>query len=136
MKLWIDDVREPDPKEYEWYKSVNAAKERIVFCEEQIDLFSYKIQRNILRNHLIPFGKQRRLSDNKLYQRIIDEFTITLIDIDHDAGDYANDGGDYIRLLDWLESTDRNYPIHIHSMNLVGVQNMRAIIEKNGWTEV
>ena len=26
--------------------------------------------------------------------------------------------------------------IHIHSMNPVGVQNMRAIIEKNGWREI
>ena len=61
---------------------------------------------------------------------------IELIDIDHDAGDYAYDGGDYIKLLDWLEATGRNYPIKIHSMNPVGVQNMRAIIQRNGWTEV
>lgn len=61
---------------------------------------------------------------------------IELIDIDHDAGNCACDGGDYIKLLDWLEATGRSYPIHIHSMNLVGVQNMRAIIEKNGWAEV
>jgi hypothetical protein len=61
---------------------------------------------------------------------------ISLIDIDHDAGDYANDGGDYIKLLDWLEETGRNYPIRIHSMNPVGVANMRAIIERNGWKEV
>lgn len=62
--------------------------------------------------------------------------SIELIDIDHDAGDYAQYGGDYIKLLDWLEETGRNYPIHIHSMNVVGVQNMRAIIERNGWVEV
>ncbi len=61
---------------------------------------------------------------------------IEIIDIDHDAGDFALDGGDYIKLLDWLEETNRNYPIRIHSMNLVGVANMRAIIERNGWTEV
>lgn len=61
---------------------------------------------------------------------------IELIDIDHDAGDYAQYGGDYIKLLDWLEETGRNYPIHIHSMNVVGVANMRAIIQRNGWTEV
>ena len=58
------------------------------------------------------------------------------ISIDHDAGDFACDGGDYIKLLDWLEETGRNYPIHIHSMNPVGVINMRAIIQKNGWKEV
>jgi hypothetical protein len=61
---------------------------------------------------------------------------IELIDVDHDAGDYAKDGGDYIRLLDWLEETGRNYPIRIHSQNPVGVANMRAIIQRNNWREV
>jgi hypothetical protein len=61
---------------------------------------------------------------------------IELINIDHDAGIFAHLGGDYIKLLDWLEETGRNYPIHIHSMNPVGVANMRAIIQKNGWREV
>ena len=63
-------------------------------------------------------------------------FRVELIDIDHDAGDYAKDGGDYIKVLDWLEETGRNYPIRIHSMNPVGVENMRRIIHRNGWTEV
>lgn len=61
---------------------------------------------------------------------------IELIDIDHDAGEYVLYGGDYIKLLDWLEETGRNYPIRIHSMNPVGVANMRRIIQRNGWTEV
>ena len=61
---------------------------------------------------------------------------IELISTDHDAGEYASDGGDYIKLLDWLEETGRNYPIRIHSQNPVGVQNMRRIIERNGWKEV
>lgn len=61
---------------------------------------------------------------------------IELIDIDHDAGIYYGCGGDYIKLLDWLEATGRSYPIHIHSMNPVGVQNMRAIIQKNNWKKV
>lgn len=65
-----------------------------------------------------------------------DEEPITLIDIDHDAGDYEIFGGDYIKLLDWLEETGRSYPIRIHSMNPVGRENMRAIIKRNGWTEV
>ena len=61
---------------------------------------------------------------------------IEVLDIDHDAGDYAEDGGDYIKLLDWFEETGRNYLIRIHSMNPVGAANMRAIIERNGWKEV
>lgn len=63
-------------------------------------------------------------------------YLIEFIDIDHDAGDYAKDGGDYIKLLDWLEENNYNIPIHIHSMNPVGVQNMRAIIQRNGWKEI
>lgn len=81
-------------------------------------------------------------SVNEAKQFIIDtenydmSFAICLIDMDHDAGDYASDGGDYIKLLDWLEETGRDYPIRIHSQNPVGVQNMRRIIQHNGWTEV
>ena len=61
---------------------------------------------------------------------------IALVDLDHDAGDFASFGGDYIRLLDWFEETGRNYPIRLHSMNPVGIQNMRRVITKNGWREV
>ena len=112
MKLWIDDLR-PAPDGYGWIKSVNEAKEIIDFCENPNKYPSY-------------CGSTRKL----------EPITIELIDIDHDAGDFANDGGDYIRLLDWFEKTGRNYPIRIHSMNPVGVENMRRIIQKNGWTEV
>ena len=58
------------------------------------------------------------------------------LDLDHDAGDYAHDGGDYIRLLDWLEEQRMQFPIKLHTMNPVGRQNMRAIIQKNGWREI
>lgn len=64
------------------------------------------------------------------------DVSIELIDLDHDAGIYYNCGGDYIKILDWLEETGRNYPIRIHSMNPVGRGNMQAIIRKNGWIEV
>ena len=72
----------------------------------------------------------QHIEDGMLYE------PIEVIDIDHDAGDYAQYGGDYIKLLDWLEETHRNYPIHIHSMNPVGVENMRRIIRRNNWKEV
>ena len=62
---------------------------------------------------------------------------IEILDLDHDLGyERQADGGDVIKLLDWLEETGRNYPIRIHSMNVVGVTNMRRIIERNGWKEV
>lgn len=106
MKLWIDDVR-PAPAGFIWARTVNRAKEIIIDNEESLE---------------VNLGKST--------------YRIDVIDIDHDAGDFAKDGGDYIKLLDWLEETGRNYPIRIHSMNPVGVENMRRIIQKNGWTEV
>lgn len=64
---------------------------------------------------------------------------ITEISLDHDAGDYASMGGDYIRFLDWLEKKAiiKNYQIDtlftIHSRNPVGKCNMENIIRKNYW---
>lgn len=107
MKLWIDDVR-PAPERYVWCKSVNEAKKAIIDTDEMNE---------------IP----------RMYDM---NFSITLIDIDHDAGDYASEGGHYIKLLEWLEETGRNYPIHIHSDNQINLLWMREIIERNGWKEV
>lgn len=96
----------PAPKGYHWCKSVNEAKKCILSWSHACDTDFNEVD------------------------------AIELLDIDHDSGDYACDGGDYIKLLDWLEETGRNYPIRIHSMNPVGIQNMRAIIDRNGWKEI
>ena len=61
---------------------------------------------------------------------------IELIDIDHDAGDYADCGGDFINVLNYMEEHHLKAPIRIHSQNPVGVANMRRIIQKNNWKEV
>lgn len=111
MKLWIDDVR-PAPEGYWWRQTVNGAKEVI----EQLEYSQYLS---------IALGEP-----------IAERDRIELIDIDHDAGEFAEYGGDYIKLLDWLEETGRNYPIRIHSANAVGIANMRRIIQRNGWKEV
>ena len=112
MKLWIDDCR-PAPEGYIWVKTVNKAKSIIAKTENE----NRKIETE-------SWGLKLPLT------------VIEVIDMDHDAGDYVNEGGDYIKILDWLEGTGRNYPIRIHSMNVVGVENMRRIIQKNGWREV
>ena len=110
MKLWIDDVR-PAPEGYIWLKSVNDAMK-----------FIYETELKLITAFKTGWNHKK--------------YRIELIDIDHDAGDFAKYGGDYIKLLDWLEETGRDYPIHIHSQNSVGVQNMRRIIERNGWKEL
>lgn len=58
------------------------------------------------------------------------------LDLDHDAGDYYEKGGDYIIILDWLEHYNKEYPIRLHTMNPVGLANMRRIIKKNHWQEI
>ena len=55
---------------------------------------------------------------------------IELIDLDHDAGDYAADGGDYIKLLDWMAETGRKYPVRLHTANPVGRANMQRLIDR------
>lgn len=55
---------------------------------------------------------------------------ILLLDLDHDLGDYAFDGGDAIKLLDWLVERNTLYPINIHTMNGVGRDNMQRMIDR------
>lgn len=117
MRIWVDDVR-PAPEGDIWCKSVNDAIAFIVGAE----------------NRLKSYIESDMDADNPQVRNArINLRTIRLIDIDYDAGDFAYDGGDYIKLLDWLEETGRNYPIRIHSMNPVGRQNMEAIARRNGW---
>ena len=61
---------------------------------------------------------------------------VEVLDLDHDAGDFAVSGGDYINILNWLEEVQVSVPIRIHSFNSVGVENMRRIIETNNWKEI
>ena len=114
MRIWIDDAR-PAPEGYVWVKSVNEAKNTIAEA-----------------NARFVDSCRRGLPDENLL--------IDLISLDHDAGEYASDGGDYIKLLDWLEWLHQGRGTYtkfrLHSMNSVGVANMRAIIERNGWEEV
>jgi hypothetical protein len=55
---------------------------------------------------------------------------IELIDVDHDLGDYAKDGGDAINILDWLVERNTLYPIAIHTANPVGRANMERMINR------
>lgn len=107
MKIWVDDVR-PAPEGYVWCQSTNHALRTIVANADEVEI----------------------------------------IDLDHDAGDFAKVGGDFINVLKELERLCRlgtcelwtarcnNYKFRLHSMNPVGVQNMRAILQKHGWTEI
>lgn len=126
MKIWVDDIRQA-PKGYAWCKSVNEAIHLIKTSDKRIQWLMDTGHACFL---------QRDYAGRDVCYDHANRWDIELIDIDHDAGDYATDGGDYIKLLDWLEETGRSYPIRIHSMNPVGVENMRRVIERNHWVEV
>ena len=55
---------------------------------------------------------------------------IELIDLDHDLGDYAQFGGDAIKILDYLVERETFYPIAIHTANPVGRANMERMVER------
>jgi len=108
-KIWVDDVGDmPDGYDYQSFTADNA-----------IDL----MRRGYHFNDMLE------------------------ISLDHDAGNYTWGGGDYIEILKYLERkcsvdiTWRNYirdnvAFHFHTDNPVGKENMRRIIQKNGWREV
>ena len=77
---------------------------------------------------------------NWLYERNTTS-DITLIDTDHDAGEYQQFGGNYINIFKYLDVCGvKNLTIHIHSANPVGANNIRQIIQKNkeinNWKEI
>lgn len=55
---------------------------------------------------------------------------IELIDCDHDLGDYFSDGGDGIKLLDWLCERQTYYPVALHTANPVGREKMLRLIKR------
>ena len=126
MKLWIDDVR-PAPEGYAWVRTVYTAQMVIECTERNRQWYSDRAWELYDDGH---FELAERLGAG------CESSVIELIDIDHDSGEFFRFGGDYICLLYWLEETGRNYPIRIHSANPVGVQNMRRIIQRNGWEEI
>lgn len=91
-----------------------------------------------------PEGWYQAYSTNAAKEMILANYPdIEIISLDHDSGVYNQFGGDYINILKWLEEAEHKtnkkivtFPIHIHSMNPVGVENMRNIIRYNNWKEV
>lgn len=84
-------------------------------------------------------------STNEALRLIVPNISkVEVLHLDHDMGDTF--GGDVINLVDELERKshrDSNFAeavsriiFKLHSANPVGVANMRAVIQKNGWKEV
>lgn len=92
-----------------------------------------KIWADDLRN--APFGYIHCHSVNEIKSIILQygAENIEILDLDHDAGDYAEHGGDFIRIMDWMEEHNIQIPLHFHTANPVGRRNMENIAKRNGW---
>lgn len=56
-----------------------------------------------------------------------------LLDLDHDLGDYVEDGGDGYELIKWMIEngyTTKNFKVRLHTMNPVGRENMQQLIDR------
>ena len=105
--LYLDDIRDMNSiihNQFKFYKHCHAVDEAKFFVQAAIDLGVTEIW----------------------------------FDLDHDLGEFTLSGGDGIELVDWLvkmyHDKDVNFKFHFHSMNPVGVQNMRSAIAKY-WEE-
>ena len=82
----------------------------------------------------VPYGYESARSVNEAKQLILEAehngIEIEALDLDHDLGDYADQGGDVIRLLDWLAERETFYPVEIHTANPVGRANMERILAR------
>jgi hypothetical protein len=115
MHLWLDDIREV-PEIYENYP---------VRDETGFGMNTYIVYKVKSVNGAITSTKSA--IDNNRYDGY-------LFDLDHDLGDYAKDGGDAIKFIDWLvenyHDKNMNFKFRFHSMNPVGVENMKNAVSK------
>ena len=64
---------------------------------------------------------------------------VSVISLDHDAGEYYKDGGDYMKIIDWMDayfhdkSSERVPKLILHTQNPVAKERMQQVIMKNGW---
>ena len=63
---------------------------------------------------------------------LMETLDITYASLDHDLGDWANEGGDGITFVLWMAENNKwpSEGIAVHSMNPVGAENMLAIVER------
>ena len=102
LRIWLDDIRPAPNDDWLVVTSVNNAT-RV--------LSAIRILKCCCMNAGVEFAE---------------------LSLDHDLGDFVYDGGDGIKVLDWMAENDfwpTNKPT-VHSMNAVGGQQMLALIDR------
>ncbi len=82
----------------------------------------------------VPLGYEGARSVNEAIAMIEEAeqngIEIELLDLDHDLGNYASDGGDAIKLLDWLAERETFYSVKLHTANPVARAYMERMLER------
>lgn len=111
MYLWLDDVR---PLGGEGTSYIGLIQEYECVVAHSVNQAKMLIE----------------IAEHNGYEKFI-------LDLDHDLGDYAGDGGDGYELVKWLVETGRNtdnYRVYCHSMNPVGATNILKMRDRY-WPE-
>ena len=79
--------------------------------------------------------RTKSVNETKLLIETLEEYGHSdfTLDIDHDLGDYVNDGGDGYKLVLWLIETGRNnshWQIKCHSANPVGREHIEGLVKR------
>lgn len=104
--LYLAGILEDEPTTKIWLDDVRPAPEGYVHC--------HSVKEAMLKIILSEAA----------------DVKIELIDCDHDLGDYAAQGGDGIKLIDWLAERKTFYPIQLHTQNPVGRETMQREIDR------
>lgn len=66
--------------------------------------------------------------------RVLANGPVVEVSLDHDLGDYAHDGGDGYRVVDWM-AENGIWPrdgVRVHSANPVGRERIQGVIDTYG----
>jgi len=81
-----------------------------------------------------PEGWTRARSVYEAIELITSGVEIEFASLDHDLGYFAGDGGNGVKLTDWMAEFD-GFPtrgLRVHSSNPIGVQQMLATVDRYG----
>ena len=83
-----------------------------------------------------PEGWERVYSVNEAIDFVEYRGLPNELSLDHDLGDYADEGGDAIKFVDWLCLTGRFPPVVMfHTSNPVGRDNMKRALIRHGYQD-
>ena len=66
--------------------------------------------------------------------RLMEGGTVTHASLDHDLGEFNEDGGERYRLVLWMAENGRwpSRGLRVHSANVVGVRSMLGVVDRYG----